>query len=43
MRRQSFGSTIAQHLQGRQQQQQKNKKQQEEGIHYQKQVLLISF
>jgi hypothetical protein len=45
MRQQSFGSTIAQRLQGQQQhqQQQKNKKQQEGGIHYQKKVLLISF
>jgi hypothetical protein len=46
MRQQSFGSTIAERLQG-QQQQNKNKnkkKQQEEGcIHYQKGVLLISF
>lgn len=46
MRQQSFGSTIAQRLQGQHQQQPKpkNKKQQEEGdIHYQKKVLLISF
>ncbi len=45
MRRQSFGSTIAQRLQGQQQQQQqqKKKKKQEGGIYYQKKVLLISF
>ncbi len=43
MRRPSFGSTIAQRLQGQQQKKNKNKKQQEGGTHYQKEVLLISF